>query len=717
MMVQPSGSQHLPEKIVLPVRITATRSIKTTMTSPTHANQLADETSPYLQQHASNPVHWMPWSEEALTLACEADKPILLSIGYAACHWCHVMAQESFADPDTAQIMNDLFVCIKVDREERPDIDKIYQNAHYKLTERGGGWPLTLFLNPHDQAPFFAGTYIPREARSDMPAFTDLMRRAAQFYQQHYDELISQNAHLINALQSDERAQSVNTSVLNPAILDAAYQQLSDHFEPEWGGWGDAPKFPHPTNIERCLRHAARSGDKQALHMAVFTLTHMACGGIYDQVGGGFCRYSVDREWNIPHFEKMLYDNAQLLVQLVNAARATRKPLFNRIIIETANWMIREMQSPAGGYFSTLDADSDGEEGKYYLWTPAQIDHALVAEAAQIISLRFGLDQAPNFDDKSWHLRVNNDIQAIAEATDLSPRRVIITLTGALQRLFEARQQRTPPKRDEKILTSWNGLAIKGMAAAAQYLNRPQYLTSAERALDFVRSSLWVNDRLLATARDDKAQLKAYLDDYVFLVDAILELLQARWRSEDMAFAIELTNAALAHFEDPIAGSFFFTADDHEQLVVRTRPFADDALPSGNAIAAQVLLKLGQILGEQRYLEAAQRTLQVAWPQVGQMPMAYNALMTALEYYFYPPTTVVLRGETDTMRAWQQRLNEGFNPQRTVLAIPAEVSELPGRLATCQPIENETVAYICHGLSCAAPETNLERVLQLISDQ
>jgi uncharacterized protein YyaL (SSP411 family) len=690
-------------------------------------NALTHETSPYLLQHAHNPVSWHPWGPEALDKAKREDKPILLSIGYSACHWCHVMAHESFEDEATAQVMNELFVNIKVDREERPDLDRIYQTAHQMLAQRAGGWPLTMFLTPDDHTPFFGGTYFPKTPRYGMPAFTELCRRVAAYYHEHRDEVRQQNA----AVRENFRRLSAGGAPagvqIHDSVLMQARTEIAGQFEPKHGGFGQAPKFPHPTTIERLLRHWADSvergqADDEALHMARFSLHAMASGGVYDQLGGGFCRYSVDDYWMIPHFEKMLYDNGQLLALYADAALATNETangpsltrgprldpigdvLFRRIAIETGEWAMREMQSPEGGYYSALDADSEGEEGKFYVWTPDEVRTLLTVDEYNLFAPVYGLDRPPNFENHAWNLHVFRAPQTMAEKLGLDATKTAALLASARTKLLTARAARVPPGRDDKVLTSWNGLMIKGMARAGRLLDRPDFIVSAERAFDFIRARMWKDERLLASYKDGRAHLNAYLDDYVFLIDAGLELLQARWRDGDLAFLIDLAETLLDHFEDKTGGGFFFTADDHEQLIHRPKPASDEAIPSGNGIAAQVLLRLGHLLGASHYLDAAHNTLTVLYRDIERYPSGHNALLVAVEEYLHPTQTIVLRGAADDLQPWQARCVQHYAPRRLVLAIPTEAQGLTGLLAQRRALDGVT-AYICTGHTCAAPLT------------
>ena len=680
---------------------------------PEYTNELARETSPYLLQHAHNPVDWHPWNAEALRLAQEQDRPILLSIGYSACHWCHVMAHESFEDPATAEVMNRLFVNIKVDREERPDLDRIYQAAHSLLLQRPGGWPLTLFLTPGDLVPFFGGTYFPPRSRYGLPGFRDLLERVAAYYRDNPDEIRQQNRRMTAALA----AVAAPGEARPPAslALDVARRQLGAQFDPVHGGFGRAPKFPQPAALERLLRHWHRSGqrDREALDMVLLSLERMARGGLFDQLGGGFCRYSVDDTWTIPHFEKMLYDNAALLPLYAQAWAASGRPLFRRVALATAAWVMREMQSPEGGYWSSLDADSEGGEGRFYLWTREQVQGLLGAEA-ELARARFGLDGRPNFEDR-WHLVLAADAATLARRFGTDEADIRRRLEGIEERMFAAREQRPRPARDDKVLTAWNGLMIRGMAIAARHLEAPELAASADRALDFVRDRLWRDGRLLATWRDGRARLNACLDDYVFLADALVELLQYRWRSEDLELARRLAESLLAHFQDP-AGGFWFTADDHEPLIQRPKPAADDALPSGNAVAARVLGRLGQLLGEPRYLEAARGTLEAMGAVMEENPTACASLLTALEEHLYPPDLLVLRGREPELAAWQRWAGRGYRPDRLVFAIPADAAGLPPALAAHRP-EGAVGAWLCSGGTCRPPVTDEAAFRALLGEE
>ena len=666
-------------------------------------NELANETSPYLQQHADNPVDWLPWNEASLTLARDRNKPILLSIGYSACHWCHVMAHESFEDEATARLMNQLYVNIKVDREERPDIDKIYQTAHQLATRSAGGWPLTVFLTP-EQLPILTGTYFSRGA------FQQVLTRVESFYRSNREQAQARGDALRTALNSIDVAGD-GTAELDLSPLKAARERLGESFDAEYGGFGGAPKFPHPNHVATLLRAWRRTAseqerDDQALHMATVTLARMAQGGLYDHLAGGFFRYSVDRRWEIPHFEKMLYDNAELLAALADAHAATGDMFFAAIAAETAEWVMTEMQDPDGGYYATLDADSEGEEGKFYLWTQLQVRRELEKREYQVFGEFFGLTKPANFEGREWHLQIRNPGGEVSPGLS-GDESALDILDSARRKLLEVRGRRVRPGRDEKVLTGWNGLMIRAMARAARVLGHDDLADSATHAVDFVRAHLWRDGRLLACYKDGRARFPAYLDDYAFLADGLIELLQVRWRSRDLALACGLADAMLERFADP-RGGFYFTADDHEALIHRPKPLADEATPSGNGVAVRVLLCLGSLLGETRYLEAAHRALKAAWPMLERFPEAHGALLHNLELALDEPETIIIRGRSmDEIEQWKQRVDAGFHPRRLSFGIPADETGLPGALAERTP-RGDVVAYVCHGTHCLAPVTKFE---------
>jgi uncharacterized protein YyaL (SSP411 family) len=674
-------------------------------------NRLADETSPYLLQHAANPVDWHPWGAEALAKAEREDKPILLSIGYSACHWCHVMAHESFEDDATARVMNEHFVNIKVDREERPDIDRIYQAAHHLMMRRGGGWPLTVFLTPKDRVPFFAGTYFPKDPRHGLPSFTDVCTRVAEYYRRRPPELEQQGPALREALAHIEAAGAAERGALSLQPLADLRETLVRQFDADFGGFGEAPKFPHPSSLEQLLRvwwHGSRRADPDvhALYMCALTMRRMADGGIYDQLGGGFCRYSVDRYWSIPHFEKMLYDNGPLLALAAWLWQIGGDEAFRRVANETADWALRDMRSPESAFYSSLDADSEGEEGRFYVWTPDEVKSLLADDEYAVVAARFGLDGEPNFEGH-WHLRAYKTLESIGETLGKPVSTVQRLLDAGRAKLLAARATRVWPGRDEKILASWNALMIRGLAVAARVLGRPELAEAAAGALDFIRTRMVVDGQLRATWKDGRARFNAYLDDHAFLLDATLELLQSRWDSRHLEFASWLAEQLLARFEDRAGGGFFFTSHDHERLLHRGKPMADEALPSGNAVAALALGRLGHLLGETRYLDATERTLRAAWQATAEFPHGHATMIAALDEFLGPPDIVVLRGEAPDLADWLATARAVYSPKRLVLAIPAGERALPGALAARRP-EGAAVAYLCRGTSCGPPLRTIE---------
>ncbi|MCX7140406.1 MAG: thioredoxin domain-containing protein [Proteobacteria bacterium] len=692
-------------------------------------NRLARETSPYLQQHSGNPVDWYAWGEEALQAARVEDKPILLSIGYSACHWCHVMAHESFEDADVAALMNRFFINIKVDREERPDLDQIYQLAHQMISQRSGGWPLTMFLTP-EQRPFYGGTYFPKTPRYGLPGFPDLLRRVVQFYRSEREQITRQGEAILGGFERVQPASPAHHSEFTRAPIGLALQNLAASFDARDGGFGSAPKFPHPTDLDLCLRHhagggmhpgAVGGGDDaiEPLNMAVHTLRRMALGGIYDQLGGGFSRYSVDAHWLIPHFEKMLYDNGPLLACYSDAWALTRDPLFAAVAGETAAWIMREMQSPEGGYYSSLDADSEHEEGKFYVWTPDEARALLDGDEYAVCAPHYGLVDSPNFEGTHWHLHVARGLGDIAGALEKPEQECGALLAGARAKLYAARERRIHPGRDEKILTSWNALTIAGMARAARVFGRPEWLGSARAALEFIRGALWQEEagsaraRLLATCKDGRAHLNAYLDDYAFLLAALVEVMQTDFQPRDLAFAEDLADSLLEQFCDPALGGFFFTSHDHEQLIHRPKPGYDGATPSGNGVAALALQRLGHITGESRYLDAAERTLQLFYPALAQHPNGHTSLLVALEEAMAPPRVVVLRGPLVELRRWQKALGQRYLPAVLIFAVPDETTGLSPLLAK-PSVSGVVNAWVCEGVTCLPPVDNLELLLHVL---
>ncbi len=649
----------------------------------TSQNHLQYETSPYLLEHANNPVDWYPWGEQVLEKARQENKPILLSIGYSACHWCHVMAHESFSDPETAQLMNQWYINIKVDREERPDLDKIYQTAHQFLTNRPGGWPLTVFLTPDKQIPFYAGTYFPLEESHGRPSFKTLLTEVAHFYYQRRDAIERVTKALYSALQKIAET-SYEGIQLSEMPITSALDELEKSFDFIHGGFGRAPKFPLPTHLHFLMQ-------TKQFPKVEFSLTRMAQGGLQDQLGGGFFRYCVDSNWMIPHFEKMLYDNAQLIEIYAQMSLIKENSFFKETALAALSWVLREMHSTQGGFFSSLNADSEGVEGKYYYWDREEIRQILTHLEYTAILDYFALNKPPNFEGH-WHLYIAEQDKMLYSQG----------LTSAKQKLLSVRQKRVHPSCDRKILTSWNALMIKAMATVAQTLDRSDMVKTAEDLLDFIKNNQWVNQRLLAVFAESRAHTTGLLDDYAFLFQAILQFLQVRWRNDFWQWAIELAEQLLKYFYDENNGGFYFTPSDHENLIQRPKIFTDEATPSANGVLVQCFLRLGNWLGEKRYLEAGENTLRAAWHSINLRPSEHDSLLMGLQDYFNAPILIILRGEASLMAEWQKEFFQHFLPQHDCFAISNAVliEELPEAFQKPVAKENAVTAYICQATVC-----------------
>jgi len=665
-------------------------------------NRLIHETSPYLLQHAHNPVDWYPWGEEALQKARAEDKPIFLSIGYAACHWCHVMEHESFEDATTAALLNEHFVPIKVDREERPDLDAIYMDAVVAMTGQGG-WPMSIFLTP-DGAPFYGGTYFPNTRRYNLPAFTDILIAVHDAWQNRRADLLKGSARLTDVIQSDEwLKQFSSTDEPSFAQLNDAVNQIHATFDTVNGGWGGAPKFPQPMTIEFLLRVYVRTPDEPVRQMIVLTLNKMARGGIYDQLGGGFHRYATDAIWLVPHFEKMLYDNAQLARVYLHAWQVTQDEFYRRIAEQTLDYVAREMMHPNGGFFSSQDADSEGREGAYYVWRAEEIQQIL-GEDAPLFFDRYGVTERGNFEGANI-LFIARDLDVVAAMHRLSVDETERRLTSAREKLFAHRNARVKPARDDKVLTAWNGLMLAAFAEAARVLRRDDYRAIAERTAAFLLRELRRADGRLYrswNALRGEAHLNAYLEDYANLSEGLLTLYETTFDARWFIAARELADAMLAHFSDP-RGGFFDTSDDHETLLTRPKRLEDNAVPSGNAMVVTVLLKLAAFTSESRYADAAQRALRSVQRALAVAPLGFAQWLCALDFALAAPKEIAIIGEKDSARALLDVVFSTYRPHQ-VVALGEETSLVP-LLRGRTRLNGKPTAYVCRNFACQLPVT------------
>jgi len=681
-------------------------------------NRLQEESSLYLRQHAGNPVDWQPWDQAALDSARESGRPILLSIGYSACHWCHVMAHESFEHEATAEVMNRLFVNIKVDREERPDLDRIYQLSHQLLTGRGGGWPLTVFLDPDGLVPFFAGTYFPRERRYGMPAFRDVLTAIDQWFREHGDKRAEQAAQLRAALESIQRGDPAAQAMIDEQSAVELFRRGADaalaRFNPAQGGFGGAPRFPQAPLLE-AIALLADDGAAEGLGLALrSTLERMARSGLRDHLDGGFFRYCVDDSWTIPHFEKMLYDNAMLLPLYAEGAARWNSPVLASAAAGIANWLQAEMQQASGGYAASIDADADGEEGGFHVWTTEAIDAGLASPALDLFKRAYGLDRPPNFEGRSWHLQRYVDNDDLRREFGLAEIDVETVLAGACSALLEKRRTRVPPTLDDKQLTAWNALLAGGFVRAARALQREDWLDRAEEIFLFIRRELWRDGALLAVYNRGEARLAAYLDDYAWLLDALLDYLAARWDSAWLELAIELAEAMLARFEDPDGGGFFFSDETVDVPITRSMLYQDDATPSGNGIAVMALNRLARLVGDARYTTAAERCLSRGLPQLQESPLGHATLLRALHDTLRPPAKLVLAG-IDAEALAEMKLLATKRFRLDCYLLGAESDGLPGMLSAFRT-ERPVAAWLCKGMQCLPPVHSQEELDRLMAD-
>jgi len=678
-----------------------------------HHNRLAQESSLYLRQHAHNPIDWYPWGPEALKRAKELNRPIFLSIGYSACHWCHVMAHESFENEEIAQFLNDHFVSIKLDREERPDLDAIYMAAVQALNEGQGGWPMSVFLTPNLE-PFFAGTYYPPTNRYGRPGFKLVLEKIAEAWQTRHADVLRSGAAIADAIRSREETPA-RPGELGPELLEGAMQYLRRAFDPVNGGLGRAPKFPRPIDLRLLLRIHRRFGHTDALDMVKLTLDKMARGGMYDQLGGGFHRYSVDHRWLVPHFEKMLYDNALLPPAYLEAYQATGNPFYRRVIVETLDWVLQEMTSPPGGFYSTLDADSEGEEGKFYVWTEAEIESVLGKELADVFNYVYDVSAEGNWEGHNI-LNCPKTLEQNAAMLKISVQDLEEKLASAKRKLYDVRSRRIWPGRDEKILTAWNAIMLSAFAQAGAVLNEARYLQAAERAAAFVLQNLRTPEgRLLRTcAVDSPGKLNAYLEDYAYLVDALITLYEATFEPRWLTTAQELAAIMIEQFYDEAGAGFFFTSKDHEQLIARSKDVQDSSMPSGNAVAVIALLRLAALTGNTDYRAKAEATLASLAGLLEDSPLAAGQMLIALDFYLGPVQEIAVvgsPGDAETQRVISA-IRRPFRPHAVVACgIDSHVPLLKGK----EKLDSVTT-YVCRNFVCEKPLVGAEAAERALAE-
>jgi uncharacterized protein YyaL (SSP411 family) len=680
------------------------------------ANRLAGETSPYLLQHKDNPVDWYPWGEEALKRAREEDRPILLSVGYSACHWCHVMERESFEDEGTARVMNEHFVNIKVDREERPDIDSVYMSAVQALT-RHGGWPMTVFMTP-DGAPFYGGTYFPPVPRGGLPSFQQLLLTLADAYENRREEVLQSAGSVRDYLRSATGAAMPKAQATGASLLDKAAASLLSEHDDRFGGFGGAPKFPQSMNLEVLLRHHHRAGDRGALAAVETTLRRMASGGIYDHLGGGFARYSVDAYWLVPHFEKMLYDNALLSRMYLEAYQATGDPFYRRVAEETLDYVLRDMTSPDGGFYSAEDADSEGEEGKFYVWTPREIEGVLDPDEAKLALRYWDVTERGNFEGKNI-LNVPRPPEAVADEFGLTPEVLWDRIVGIREKLLAFREERVRPGRDDKVLAAWNGLMLRSLSLAARVTGREDYREAALRNAAFLLENMKTNGRLHRSHKDGRARFNGYLEDYAMVADGLVSLYEATFEVRWLAEADVLCDAMNELFWDEEGRAFYDTPADHEELVTRPRDVYDNATPSGNSVAVDVLLRLALLLDRNDYRRRAEEVLEEMGGWMERAPGAFGRLLAALDFSTSGTREVAVIGDPEAAdtKALLDVVYSRYLPNKVVAGRAeddAESSGLIPLLAQRPTRDGRATAYVCEGYACQAPTTDPEQlVLQL----
>ena len=683
--------------------------------TPTYTNRLIHETSPYLLQHAHNPVDWYPWGEEAIARAKQEQKPILLSIGYSACHWCHVMERESFENEEIAAVMNELFINIKVDREERPDLDEIYMNAVQMMT-RQGGWPMTVFLTP-DLKPFYGGTYYPPTDRYGRPGFPKVMEAVAEAFNDKKVQVLQQADQLTTQLNQISNVVNPHEHELTEELMDHAFQQYRSQFDTQHGGFGNAPKFPPSMGLPFLLRYWHHNGNANALEMVELTLEKMARGGMYDQLGGGFHRYSTDAHWLVPHFEKMLYDNAQLVVAYFEAYQATQKPFYRHIATETLDYVLREMyDAENGGFYSTQDADSEGVEGKFFVWEPNDVEDVIGEENTEIFCEYYDITPHGNFEGENiLNVQVPPDVLARKLQMDVGELEAL--LADGRQKLFEEREKRIKPGLDDKILTSWNGIMIRGMAMGYQLTGKPEYLEACEKSAEFVLTTLSQdNGLLLRTYRAGKSHLNAYLEDYAYFIAGLVALYEAssepRWLTE----AERLAHIMIDQFGDDAGDGFFFTGKAHETLIVQSKSAYDGATPSGASMAIHSLLRLAKHLDNPEFHDKAVETLKLYFHQMERMPTGSGQLLCELAFLLSTPKEIAIVGKKGDAKteAMLTALHSIYQPNKIVASSESADGQTLPLLAGKTQVDDTATAYVCENYACQAPTTDVDTFVELL---
>ncbi len=688
------------------------------MSDHKHTNLLINETSPYLLQHAHNPVDWHPWGEEALEKARRKNKPILLSIGYSACHWCHVMEHESFENEEIARVMNENFVNIKVDREERPDLDQIYMNAVQMMTHHGG-WPMTVFLTP-ECVPFYGGTYFPPEDRHNMPGFPRVLISMAAAYRERPDDVAQTTASVLTELARLNVTRESN-ELLSTDLLEAAYRGIITNYDVTNGGFGGAPKFPPAMTLEFLLRTYHRTGNREALESVAYTCQKMANGGIYDQLGGGFHRYSTDARWLVPHFEKMLYDNALLSRLYLHYYQLTKDESARRIAEGILDYVAREMTDQAGAFYSTQDADSEGVEGKFFVWTEAELKEILDEQAASLFSAYYDITKSGNFEGKNI-LNVNRPLAEIAAEHKTTVGSAYESLERSRRKLYESREKRVKPARDEKILTAWNAMMLASFAEAAAILERNDYRQVARNNARFLLENLRRESLLLRTCKDGKAKLNAYLEDYAFLSEGLLTLYETTGELEWFKESVAVTNKMIEEFWDDQEGGFFFTGKSHESLIVRSKDYFDNATPSGNSVAAEVLLRLAKLTDNDDYKRRALTVLRLVADSLRRYPTGFGRTLCAVDYYLGTPKEIAIVGdlESDGTRALLNEVWKPYLPNKVVAIAPPGENSAPTLLPLLRDrglMNERPTAYVCENYACQAPVTDRERLASQLSER